>query len=100
MDHIAVQLLLLLVGLAGWIYCSFPMLRYMVDWTEGRYRWQLLLWFVLIALSIFILKFALYSIVGWPSPGSWASRLFFGFALILSYSFPFIREWLRGIRSR
>ncbi len=96
MDHIAIQIFLLLAGIAGWALCSIPMLRYMVDLSEGRFRWQLVMWFALILVSVFVLKFALYSISGWPSPGTWASRLFLGFALLLSFAVPFIREIVRG----
>lgn len=96
MDHIAVQIILLLVAIAGWALCAIPMLRYMIDMTEGRFRWQLVMWLALMVTSIFVMKFALYSLAGWPQPSTWASRLFFGFVLVLSFAVPFIWEMLKG----
>lgn len=96
MDHIAVQLILLLIAIAGWAFCAIPMLRYMIDLTESRFRWQLVMWFALMVTSIFVMKFALYGILGWPHPGTWASRLFFGFVLLSSFAVPFVWEILRG----
>jgi hypothetical protein len=100
MEHIAVQVFLLLLGVVGWALCASPMLRYMIDLAEGRFRWQLVMWFVLMILSIFLMKFALYTITGWPGPGTWGSRLFLGIALVASYAVPFINEFIRGWRNK
>lgn len=96
MEHIAIQVFLLLLGIVGWALCASPMLRYMIDLAEGRFRWQLVMWFLLMILSIFLIKFALFGIAGWPGPGTWGSRLFLGIALAASYVVPFIREGIRG----
>lgn len=94
MDNSIVQLIFLLAGLSGWIFSSFPVLRYVIYWSEGSYRWQLIPWLLLMVLCIFILKMSLFSLTGWPVPGSWASRLFFPFMLFSSYLLPFIKEYL------
>jgi hypothetical protein len=96
MDYIAIQVFLLLLGIVGWALCASPMLRYMIDLAEGRFRWQLVMWFVLMILSIFLIKFALFGITGWPEPGTWGSRLFLGIALAGSYGVPFMREVIRS----
>lgn len=96
MNHIAIQVFLLLLGIIGWAGCASPMLRYMIDLAEGKFRWQLVMWFLLMVLSIFLIKFALFSITGWPEPGTWGSRLFLGIALATSYVVPFLREVISG----
>jgi hypothetical protein len=100
MESPYLQIVFLILSVAGWIYCSFPTLRYLVDWSEGRLRWQLGMWFLILTVSIFLMKFSLFSLMGWPAPGTWASRLFFGFGLIGAYCLPFVREilsrWSKG----
>jgi NADH:ubiquinone oxidoreductase subunit 6 (subunit J) len=88
------HIILLIAAIGLWLYASFPMLRYLVDATEGRYKWQLALWFIIMVAAIFLMKFSLYSLVGWPSPGTWMSRLFLGIALFTSYLVPFAKEYL------
>lgn len=94
MSQQILHIILLIAATVGWIFASFPMLRYMVYATEGLYKWQLLLWIALMVISIFLFKFAIYALTGWPEPGTWASRLFLGFGLFASYLVPFGREYL------
>jgi len=94
MDNIIIQVIILLAGLAGWIFCSFPVLRYVIYWSEGSFRWPLLGWLLLMVLSIFLAKMSLFSLIGWPAPGTWTSRLFFPGLLFGSYFLPFIKEWI------
>jgi len=42
----------------------------------------------------------LFGLLGWPAPGSWASRLFLGFGLVSSYLVPFGREYVRHFVER
>jgi hypothetical protein len=84
----------MILGIGLWLYASFPTLRWMVELTEGRFHWKLVLWLLVLIISIFLFKFSLFSISGWPAPGTWASRLFLGFGLFLAYLVPFIREYL------
>jgi len=100
MENNLVQYFLLFLAIAGWIYCSFPMLRYMVDLADGNFRWQLVLWFLLMLLAIFIMKFSVYSITGWPQPGTWASRLFLGVFLAGACGIPFLREYISRLLRR
>ncbi len=97
MSQQILHIILLIAATTGWILCSFPMLRYMVEATEGRYKWQLLLWIVLMIISIFLFKLSIFSLTGWPAPDSWSSRLFLGFGLFASYLVPFGREYLGRI---
>lgn len=100
MDTIAIQVFLLLAGIGGWALSSIPMLRYMIDLSEKRFRWPLIGWMILIVVSIYLIKFSLYSLVHWPAPGTLGSKLFFGFVLILSYAVPFVWEWIRSILNK
>lgn len=91
------HIILLILSFSFWVYASFPMLRYMVDLTEGQFKWKLVLWFGAMILAIFVLKFSIYSLTGWPPPGTWASRLFLGSGLFTSYLVPFLWEYLMRI---
>lgn len=88
------QIIILLLSAGLWAYSAFPTLKYIVYASEGDYRWGLAGWFLLLTASIFVAKFSLYSIVDWPAPSTWASRLFFPVGLLLAYLLPFIREYL------
>ncbi|MFM9004740.1 MAG: hypothetical protein ACKOSR_04460, partial [Flavobacteriales bacterium] len=69
--------MLLLIGAFGWWFTASPLLRYMVHLSERDFRYPLVGWFAGITVSIFILKFSLFALCGWPAPGTWSSRLFF-----------------------
>ncbi len=88
------HIILLVVGLALWLYASFPTLRYMIELTDGQFNWKLVLWLVIMIISIFLIKFSLFSLTGWPAPGTWMSRLFLGIGLFMAYLVPFAREYL------
>jgi len=98
------QIIILLIALGGWVYCAFPTLRYIVDASEGNYKWQLAGWFLLLTVCIFGVKMSLYSLTGWPSPGTWNSRLFYLYMLTGAYLLPFLREyilhWFRKITGK
>jgi hypothetical protein len=89
------NIIILLAALVGWYFFSFHVLRYMVDASEGLWKWQLAGYLLLLCGCIFLLKFTIHSFTGWPAPGSWFSRLFLGLGLVASYLVPFIREYLR-----
>ena len=87
--------LLLTVSFFGWVLSASPFLKYLIYAAEKDYRWPLLGWFSLLTCSLFILKFSLYSLTGWPMPESLSSRLFYPVGLFTSYGIPFILELLR-----
>jgi|694.fasta_scaffold31659_3 hypothetical protein len=89
-----VQFIILVSAIVLWAYSAFPTLKYIVYASEGSYRWPLAGWFALLTASIFLLKFSLFAITGWPGPGTWASRLFFPGGLALAYLLPFAKEYL------
>lgn len=95
-----IHIFFLLLALTGWYFFSFKVLRYMVDASEGQWKWELAAFLLLLSGSIFLLKFALFGLLGWPAPGSWASRLFLGFGLVSSYLVPFGREYVRHFVER
>lgn len=95
-----IHIFFLLFALTGWYFFSFKVLRYMVDASEGHWKWELAAFLLLLSGSIFLLKFALFGLLGWPAPGSWASRLFLGFGLVSSYLVPFGREYVRHFVER
>jgi hypothetical protein len=84
----------LIAALVGWYFFSFHVLRYMVDASEGRWKWQLAGYLGLLCGCIFLIKFALHGLIGIPTPGSWFSRLFLGLGLVASYLVPFGREYV------
>jgi hypothetical protein len=93
------QIIIIVAATAGWALSATPTLRYIVDVSEGRFRWQLLGWFTLLTTCIFLLKMSLYDLTGWPAPGTWASRLFYLELLLAAYLVPFAREIiLRAVR--
>ena len=89
------NLFFLLLALVGWYFFSFRVLRYMVDASDGQWKWELAAFLVLLCASIFLIKFALYGLTGFPAPGSWASRLFLGCWLMCSYAVPFATEYIK-----
>jgi hypothetical protein len=88
-----VNIFFLVLALVGWYFFSFRVLRYMVDASEGRWKWELAGYLILLCVCIFLGKFTMHSLTGFPSPGSWSSRLFLGFSLVASYLVPFAREY-------
>lgn len=95
------QIIILVVAIGLWAYSAFPTLKNIVYAAEGDYRWGLAGWFAVLTASIFLIKFSLFSIAGWPPPGSWASRLFFPGGLLLAYLLPFVKEYfLHAIRKK
>ncbi len=94
------NLFFLVLGLVGWYFFSFRVLRYMVDASEGRWKWELALYLLLLCATIFLIKFAIYALTGYPAPGSWASRLFLGFGLVCSYLVPFANEYIKHFFKR
>jgi hypothetical protein len=90
------QIIILILSIAGWIFSSFPTLRYIIYLTEGDFRWQIIPWYLLLTASIFGMKFSLFVLTGWPAPGSWSSRLFYLIFLFGAYMLPFIREYLKS----
>lgn len=92
--EIALNLVVLLLALTGWYFFSFRVLRYMIDASEGRWKWELAGFLALLCICIFLSKFALHSTIGWPQPGTWSSRLYLGFGLVASYLVPFVKSYL------
>jgi hypothetical protein len=92
------HIVLLLIGAFGWWYTASPVLRYMIFLSERDFRYPLLGWFASITASIFILKFSLFTLIGWPAPGTWGSRLFFPILLFASPLVPFLSEVIRDKR--
>ncbi len=94
------QIIILVVAIALWAYSAFPTLKNIVYAAEGDYRWGLAGWFAALTVSIFLIKFSLFAITGWPAPSTWASRLFFPGGLALAYLLPFAKEYLaQGIKN-
>jgi hypothetical protein len=89
---------LLIIGIVGWIWAATPLLAHMVFLAEKDFRWPLIGWFAGITACIFLLKFSLFSLSGWPAPGSWSSRFFYPLWLFASPLVPYLRE-LRRSRS-
>jgi hypothetical protein len=89
------NLFCLVLALVGWYFFSFRVLRYMVDASEGRWRWELAVFLLLLCAAIFLIKFALFGLTHFPEPGSWASKLFLGCGLICSYLVPFATEYIK-----
>jgi hypothetical protein len=87
--------LLLTAASAGWVLSASPFLKYLIYAAEKDYRWPLAGWFTLLTCSLFIMKFSLYALTGWPQPESSASRLFYPVGLFASYIIPFILEFVR-----
>ncbi len=90
------HVILMIIGLAGWILTATPLLAHMVFLAEKDFRWPLLGWFTAITISIFLMKFSLLSLGGWPAPGSWSSRFFYPLWLFASPLVPYLREILRS----
>jgi hypothetical protein len=86
------HIILLIVALFGWFRLATPLLAHMVFLSEGDFRWPLLGWFTGMTLCIFLIKFSLFSLVGWPAPGTWSSRFFYPVWLFASPLVPFLRE--------
>lgn len=93
----AIHLLMLILTTAVWFYVAFPVLRYAIDLSEGRFRWQIVLWFIALLLDLQVLKRSVLLLTGWPQENTWGSRLFLALALILTYFIPFIWEILKSI---
>jgi hypothetical protein len=88
---------LLIATVAVWLYASFPLLRYMLLLSEGKFNIRLIVWFLVMIVTIFFMKHSLVSLSGWPVQGSWSARLFFGGLLFLSIPIPFIWEYIKQI---
>ena len=98
-DQIA-QIFLLLAGFSAWAISASPLLKYMIYAAEKDYRWPLAGWFLLITIAIFVMKFSLSSLIAWPTPGTWSSRLFYPVLLFAAYGVPFALEILRTLLSK
>jgi hypothetical protein len=90
----------LVITIGFWLYGSFPLLRYTLLMSEGKFNIRLVLWLLLMVIAIFFMKHSLVSLIQWPVPGSWPSRLFFGMMLFLSVPVPFVWEYLKQIFRR
>jgi hypothetical protein len=88
------QIILFIASLLGWYFLSFKVLRYMVDASEGHWKWELVGFLSLLCGVIYLMKFALYGLINFPLPGSWSSRLFLGVWLVASYLVPFAKEYV------
>jgi len=86
------HIILLIIALLGWIRMATPLLAHMVFLSEGDFRGQLIGWFAGMTLCIFLIKFSLFSLAGWPSPGTWSSRFFYPVWLFASPLVPYLRE--------
>jgi hypothetical protein len=86
------HIILLTLGLIGWIWSATPLLAHMVFLAEKDFRWPLIGWFIAITASIFIMKFSLFGLLNWPTPGSWGSRIFYPIWLFASPMVPYLRE--------
>lgn len=91
------HIILLILSIIVWLYGSFPLLRYTIEMSEGKFNVWLILWLVIMITAIFFCKHALLSLSGWPEAGSWSSRLFFGGMLFLSIPIPFIWEYTKQL---
>lgn len=90
------HIFLLLASLSGWVYSATPLLNYMVFAAEKDFRWPLAGWFLCITICIFSARYSLFSLLAWPPPSTWASRLFYPFFLFSAYTIPFIKEIIRS----
>jgi hypothetical protein len=95
MSDIVLYSLLFIAGLVGWVLSASPLLKFLIYAAEKDYRWALLGWFTVLTSSIFLMKFSLFSITGWPPPESLSSRIFYPICLFGSYAVPFVLEYLR-----
>jgi hypothetical protein len=68
----------------------------MVFLAEKSFRWPLIGWFTGITISIFLVKLSLFSLTGWPAPGTWSSRFFYPLWLFASPLVPYLREIIRS----
>jgi hypothetical protein len=93
--EILLNIVLIIASLLGWYFLSFKVLRYMVDASEGNWKWELAGYLILLCGAIYLLKFALYSLTHFPLPGSWSSRFFLGVWLVASYLVPFAKEYVQ-----
>ena len=77
------HIILMLIGLAGWVLTATPLLAHMVFLAEKDFRWPLLGWFTVITICIFLLKFSLFS-------------FFYPLWLFASPLVPYLREIRRS----
>jgi len=94
------EIFLLLAGFLGWALSASPLLKYMIYASEKDYRWALAGWFALLTVCIFVMKFSLFGLWGWPVPNSWSSRLFYPVLLFAAYVVPFAIEIVRSAFSK
>ena len=87
--------LLFIAGLVGWVWSASPLLKFLIYAAEKDYRWALLGWFTALTCSVFLMKFSLFSMTGWPEPETLSSRMFYPICLFGSYAVPFVLEYLR-----
>ncbi|MCC6601173.1 MAG: hypothetical protein IT223_10930 [Crocinitomicaceae bacterium] len=96
MNTTIIHSIVLLIALFSWGYGAFPLLRYGIELSEGRFRSRLLLWLLFVLIAVYFIRRSLFLLCGWPPPDSWANRLFPVVLLLFTYVMPFAVEFIKS----